>query len=104
MVAGLQVSSAREEILGRVRRALVDVPEGEHPDDVPAARGYRRHSPEPAAELIRRFAERVRDLRPDVRIVSADDLCAEVSGLCGQLGLSDTIPAFGGEIGQAIPC
>ena len=34
--------SARNEILGRVRAGLADVPGSETPDAVPVSRGYRR--------------------------------------------------------------
>jgi L-lactate dehydrogenase complex protein LldG len=44
MVRGGHVTSAREEILRRVRRATHDVPKDERPEDVPVERGYRKRT------------------------------------------------------------
>ena len=49
--------STREQILGRIRRALADVPRGETPADVPVDRDYLRvhgsRTPEETADLRR---------------------------------------------------
>jgi len=68
------VSTAREEVLGRIRTALADVPAGERPDDVPVARDYRRTLDLSAAEIVDLFAERVADYQASVRRVSLADL------------------------------
>lgn len=53
------MTSAREEILRRVRRATHDVPKDERPEDVPVERGYRKKDDAPRNEIVERFAERV---------------------------------------------
>lgn len=56
--------STREQVMGRIRRALADVPRGESPQDVPVPRDYlRAHgrlSPERTADLL---AENLADYR-----------------------------------------
>ena len=67
--------TARDEILGRVRAALADVPGT--PDDEPIPRDYRRsHHTEDLVEL---FAERVADYRATVRRVAGHDLAAAIA-------------------------
>jgi L-lactate dehydrogenase complex protein LldG len=53
--------SGRDTVLGRVRRALADVPRGEGPGDVPVARDYlTTHSP---ADRVETLAENLADYR-----------------------------------------
>ena len=74
--------TARDEILGRVRAALADVPGGS-PDDEPVPRDYRRTHHD--GDLVALFAERVADYRAVVRSVSADGLAAAIADeLAGQ--------------------
>jgi L-lactate dehydrogenase complex protein LldG len=68
------VSSAKQEILARVRAALRDVPAGESAADVAVARDYRRAGELPAAAAIELFAETVADYRANVRRIAADEL------------------------------
>ncbi|WP_151084321.1 LutC/YkgG family protein [Nocardioides cynanchi] len=63
--------SAREEILGRVRSALVGV-------DVPAVVAPPPSLPRPGADLVGLFAERVADYRAVVVRCSAADLAEHV--------------------------
>ncbi|MFI7277372.1 lactate utilization protein C [Streptomyces sp. NPDC049879] len=64
--------SSREAILGRVRRALADVPRDEAPDDVPVVRDYlRTHSPADAVETL---AENLADYRAVVHRTDAAGL------------------------------
>jgi L-lactate dehydrogenase complex protein LldG len=46
------VTSAREEILRRIRRATYDVPKEERPEDVPVERGYRKEDDASQEETI----------------------------------------------------
>jgi L-lactate dehydrogenase complex protein LldG len=71
------VSSARDDILARVRAALRDVPAGEEP----LAPAYQ---PPPAAagDAVQRFVDRVSDYRATVReaaevVVAVERVCAE---------------------------
>jgi L-lactate dehydrogenase complex protein LldG len=84
------VSAAREEILGRVRAALRDVPAGEAAE--PAL-----YEPPPAADgdVVARFVERVSDYRATVR--EADDVAAVAARICaehgaGRLGVAVGVP------------
>jgi len=65
------VTSAREEILGRVRSALADVPA------VPTVAVPRR-TPEPGTDVVTLFCERVADYRAEVERCSSADLPARV--------------------------
>ncbi|HZE05274.1 MAG TPA: LUD domain-containing protein [Solirubrobacteraceae bacterium] len=82
------MSEAREVILGRIRGALADVPSGERPEDVPVARDYARQGELSGAELIERFAERVRDYNAEVRRVAAGEVAGAVAVACADWGLS----------------
>jgi L-lactate dehydrogenase complex protein LldG len=81
------LSGAREEILGRIRAALADVPHGERPDQVLVARAYRHTSGEAREALLERFAERVRDYHADVRLVDPDEVTRAVTMACAERGL-----------------
>jgi len=77
------VTAAREEVLGRIRAALQDVPTGERVQDVPVPRDYRRSLDLFAAEIVDLFAERVADYKAVVRRVRAADLAAAVAETLG---------------------
>ncbi|MGZ4191216.1 MAG: LutC/YkgG family protein [Solirubrobacteraceae bacterium] len=81
------MSAARDEILGRIRAALDDVPAAESPADVAVTRGYRRAGELSGDALVERFAERVADYDARVRRVAGADLGDEVSAACAELGL-----------------
>jgi L-lactate dehydrogenase complex protein LldG len=68
------VSTAREEVLARVRAALRDVPR----DEPPEAAAYE--PPPPGGDPLERFAERVADYRATVR--HAADVAATVAAAC----------------------
>jgi L-lactate dehydrogenase complex protein LldG len=85
------VSSARDDVLARVRAALRDVPAGEASEppvyEPPAA---------PAGDPVARFAERVADYQATVR--EAGDLAATIARVCGEqgahrLGVPPALPA-----------
>lgn len=73
------MTSAREEILRRVRRATHDVPKDERPKDVPVERGYRKKDDAPRNEIVERFAERVAEYEATVHRVNECDLPREVA-------------------------
>ena len=73
------MTSAREEILRRVRRATHDVPKDERPEDVPVERGYRKKDDAPRNEIVERFAERVAEYEATVHRVNECDLPREVA-------------------------
>jgi L-lactate dehydrogenase complex protein LldG len=86
---------AREEILGRIRSGLRDVPPGERPGDVEVQRSYRLTDDRPRAELVALFAERVGDYRARVRRTTADRLAQAVAEAAAELGLSRAAVAPG---------
>ena len=61
------MTRAREEILGRIRGSLNDVPDAERPEDVAVARDYRRSGARTRAQLVDHLAERVADYAARVR-------------------------------------
>jgi L-lactate dehydrogenase complex protein LldG len=81
------VTGAREEILGRIRAALRDVPPGESPGDVAVARDYRRTGELDTARRVARFAERVDDYHADVRQTTTGEVAAAVDAACAEMGL-----------------
>ena len=83
--------SARDEILGRIRTALADVPAGEQPEDVDVPRDYRRSHVDD--DVIGVFAERVADYRAQVTRVPADQVAASIATICA--GLPDVVVASG---------
>ncbi|WP_435256207.1 LutC/YkgG family protein [Streptomyces althioticus] len=71
--------SSRERILGRVRRALADVPPGE---DVPVERDYlREHGERTAEETVDLLAENLADYRAVVHRTDAGSLPGVVAEL-----------------------
>jgi L-lactate dehydrogenase complex protein LldG len=82
------VTAAREEILGRIRSALDDVPGAEQAGDVAVTREYRRAGELSGEDLVARFAERVADYAAQVRRVAADGVGESVTQACAEMGLS----------------
>ena len=54
------MTAAREEVLGRIRDALQDVPAEESSESFPVPRDYRRSREHPGGD-VERFLERVAD-------------------------------------------
>ncbi|WP_078857339.1 lactate utilization protein C [Streptomyces sp. NBRC 109706] len=84
--------SARDVVLGRVRRALADVPREETPDQVPVERAYLdSHAPADAVELL---AENLADYRALVHRATAAELPDLIAGLLAARGArSVLVPA-----------
>jgi L-lactate dehydrogenase complex protein LldG len=85
------VTGAREEIVGRIRAALRDVPLGEHAGDVAVARDYRRAGELTGDELVARFTARVRDYHAEVRRVPAAEVAGAVDEACAQMGVAHVV-------------
>jgi L-lactate dehydrogenase complex protein LldG len=79
-------SAARDEILGRIRSALRDVPRDERPDDVAVARDYRGADAAPDPDAVVRFVERAGEYRAEVRRVERGALRAEIEAVCAARG------------------
>lgn len=75
---------SRDVVLGRVRRALADVPRQELPRDAPVVRNYlRTHSP---ADPVAMLAGRIADYRAAVHRTGEAGLPGLVAGLLGARG------------------
>ncbi|MEU2283340.1 LUD domain-containing protein [Streptomyces sp. NPDC013178] len=90
--------SSRERILGRVRRALADVPRDDTPPvpeqpgrdsryEQAVSRAYaREHGSRSVAETVDLLAENLADYRAIVHRCTADDLAATIAGMLAARG------------------
>jgi len=85
------VTSARAEILRRIRRATHDVPRDEHPEDIPIERGYRNRDDASREEIVARFAERVAEYEATVHRVNEDDLPRAIAEACERRGIEQLV-------------
>ncbi|MGB9185724.1 MAG: lactate utilization protein C [Solirubrobacteraceae bacterium] len=81
------MSAAREEILGRIRAALADVPASERPADVRVAADYRRRGTRDPNELVSVLAQRLEDYHAEVRRVAPGHLAQALTQACLDFGL-----------------
>ncbi|MEV6315804.1 lactate utilization protein C [Streptomyces sp. NPDC051776] len=84
--------SSRERILGRVRRALADVPREERPEDVPVARDYLRvHGERTPAQTADLLAGNLADYRAVVHRTTAEGLPALIARLLAERGAASVL-------------
>ncbi|MEU6524497.1 LUD domain-containing protein [Streptomyces sp. NPDC046924] len=84
--------SSRERILGRVRRALADVPRDDTPYERAVARRYlREHGRLSAAETLDLLAENLADYRALVHRTDTAGLAGTVAGLLSARGASSVL-------------
>jgi L-lactate dehydrogenase complex protein LldG len=76
---------AREDVLGRIRSALRDVPRDETAESFEVPRGYRRHREHPEGDL-ERFVERVEDYKATVERIRPDGVAAAVDAALRRVG------------------
>ncbi|GHG20588.1 LutC/YkgG family protein [Streptomyces albogriseolus] len=89
--------SSRERILGRVRRALADVPPGE---DAPVERDYlREHGEWTVEETVDLLAENLADYRAVVHRTDAGSLPGVVAGLLAARGAATVLVPPGLDTG-----
>jgi L-lactate dehydrogenase complex protein LldG len=81
------MSTARNEVLRRIRAALRDVPAAEQPAEVPVARDYRHAGAPNGPDLVARFAERVSEYKATVRRVTAAELPGAIAQSCALRGV-----------------
>lgn len=81
------MTSAREEILWRVRRATHDVPKSERPEDVSVERDYRDQDDAPHAEIVERFAERAAEYEATVHRVPDSELPGAIAEVMERRGI-----------------
>ncbi|MFF5798009.1 lactate utilization protein C [Streptomyces albogriseolus] len=89
--------SSRERILGRVRRALADVPPGE---DAPVERDYlREHGERTVEETVDLLAENLADYRAVVHRTDTGSLPGVVAGLLAARGAATVLVPPGLDTG-----
>jgi L-lactate dehydrogenase complex protein LldG len=76
---------AREDVLGRIRSALRDVPREETSEGFPVPRDYRRHREHPEGD-VERFSERVADYKATVEQVPPGGVAAAVDAVLRRVG------------------
>lgn len=81
------MTTARDDVLRRIRSALRDIPAAEQPSEVPVARGYRRAGAPQSPDLVARFAQRVAEYKATVRRVSAAELPSAIAQSCARRGV-----------------
>ena len=89
-IGGWLVTSAREDILWRIRRATRDV-EDERPEDVPVERGYREEDDAPRDEIVKRFSQRTAEYESTIHRVSEADLPVAIAETAPSTGLNREI-------------
>lgn len=87
--------SAREEVLGRVRAALVDVPETDPAADVPIEWEYARPTAMP--DVLARFMEMCADYKATVARCDEGSLADRVAELLGSAGVRSVVLPSGME-------
>ncbi len=90
--------NARDEVLGRVRRALADVPAEELPADVPVERAYARSGGLPPDDVVARLIDRLGDYGADVRRCAPGDEATTVAAALAahgatRIGIPPDLPA-----------
>ncbi|WP_328773349.1 LutC/YkgG family protein [Streptomyces sp. NBC_00286] len=79
--------STRDVVLGRVRRAIADVPRGNTPYEQAVDRGYlREHGDRSVEETVDLLAENLADYRAIVHRCEAGELAALIAGLLAGRG------------------
>jgi L-lactate dehydrogenase complex protein LldG len=87
MVASAAMSTARDEILQRIRSALHDVPATERAEDVAIERTYRHRDELTPEERVTLFAKRVAEYQARVRRVEQVELPAAIAAACNHHGV-----------------
>jgi L-lactate dehydrogenase complex protein LldG len=85
------MTSAKEEILWRVRRATHDVPKDERPEDVSVERSYRREDDASREEIVEMFVERVSEYEATVHRVREADLPRAIAEACERRGVRQLV-------------
>ncbi|MDR8390900.1 lactate utilization protein C [Aliifodinibius sp. S!AR15-10] len=76
------MSDSKDEILGRVRNALKNVPENEHPEDVSVSRAYLQEGSLTGQKLVSLFARRTGEYKAKVRRIKKEELKSTISVAC----------------------
>ncbi|MBQ0863471.1 lactate utilization protein C [Streptomyces smyrnaeus] len=88
--------SGRETVLGRIRRALADVPHTERPDHAPVARDHLRvHGERSAQDTARLLAAHLADYRAHVSHCTPADLPQTIADLLARRGSRSVVTPAG---------
>ena len=103
---GIRVTGAREDVLGRIRNALQDVPTEETGESFPVPRDYRRSREHPEGN-VERFRERVADYKATVEQVRPDGVAAAVGSALERVGATRVgipagLPAEWAALGEGV--
>ncbi len=74
-------ASAKEEILSRIRHALLDVPADENPEQITTERNYHMQTSQSHEEIVQLFVSRLEDYNAGVHRIQE----AEISGIVAKL-------------------
>ncbi|MFG2127181.1 lactate utilization protein C [Streptomyces sp. NPDC048751] len=92
--------NSRERILGRVRRALADVPRDDPPYEAAVGRDYlREHGDRSVEQTVDLLAENLADYRAVVHRCTDADLAATVAGILAARGAKTVLVPPGLEAG-----
>ncbi|WP_328407944.1 LUD domain-containing protein [Streptomyces violaceus] len=84
--------NSRERILGRVRRALADVPRDDTPYEQAVPRGYvREHGDRSVEQTVELLAENLADYRAIVHRTDAEGLAGLLAGLLDKRGSASVL-------------
>lgn len=76
------MSSSKGIILGRIRKALDNVPTGEQPENLEIPRHYRQKGELPHEKVIDLFTERVGEYKAEVKRITVNALQSAISTAC----------------------
>lgn len=85
------MTDTRTRILERVRRALIDVPADERPEDVSVPRAYRRAGRSDNADLVDLFAERAADYRAHMLRATEADAATAIAWVLAERGIETLV-------------
>ncbi len=83
--------SSREAVLGRIRSALADVPQGTPSEDVAVEWEYGLRPAGAADDTLGLFVERVEDYRAEVSWVTPQELAARVADALSDRGVTSAV-------------
>lgn len=83
--------SSREAVLGRIRSALTDVPQGTPSEDVAVEWQYGLRPAGAADDTLGLFVERVEDYRAEVSWVTPQELAARVADALSDRGVTSAV-------------
>ncbi len=90
--------SSREDILGRIRAALVDVPHAAPADDVAIDWQYGLRPAGASDDLIGLFVERVEDYKAVVDMIGPDELPTRIAAVLSEHGASSAVVPAGAPV------